>query len=244
MKKNNAHHEYKFAPIATEVLLTAILPVGLIAGFILHPVYTAIVVAIYVGAANYLGWRLKMVGRRKLLKGEAQKFTGVCFADGTPLTEKVVASVFGLYQRPLFLNSFEGPIALVHGIPSYRRGFFDGEKAITTEQMADLFPRGLGYWLISCHNGYHGNYARAGQMFLRPVCTMNRYPIAFDFDEKSNSAIVWSGKEIAIMEVIMIPMILYATPIVKYIVTAFAPLENLLHNGRGDRRNQDIKAKP
>ena len=38
MKNNNYHHVYKFAPIAIEVILTAIVPVGFVTAFIQHPI--------------------------------------------------------------------------------------------------------------------------------------------------------------------------------------------------------------
>lgn len=244
--KNQYHHVYRFWPIVINVLLEAIVPVGFIAVLIQHPIYTIAFVAVYVGLSCLLIRNMKVIGRNKLRKGEACQFTGVCFADGSKLTEKIVASVFGIHQRPLVLNSFEGPIALVHGIPSYRSGFFDGTKAIGTQEMADLFPKGTGYWLISCHNGFHGNFAREGQLFVRPICTMDEYPVAFDFDEKTNTAIVWSGVELQTMEFLMLPTFLYIAPLAKVFLNAFVPLENMLHNGHGDRRNQldDIRKMP
>lgn len=237
--KKNYHHEYKFAPIAAMVIAYAIIPVAFVAAFVLHPIYTTAAVAIYIGALGLVEKELRRIERRKLLKGEAQRFTGICFAgDGGSLSTAVFGILFSIYQIPLFLNSFQGPIALIHGAADYRRGFWDGEKPISTIEMANLFPRGFVYNLISCHNGFHGNFARAGQLFLRPTCTMNKYPARFSYDEKTKSAIVWAGPEMEKALWVFLPVMLYVAPLFKAILKKIYPLEVLLYNSRGDRRKQ------
>lgn len=238
MTKQNYHHEYHFAPIFGAVVIYAIIPVALITAMILHPIYTIGIFAAYCGVLTLIEKEMKRIERRKLLVGKAQMFRGICFSDGSQLTDGVFGLLFGIYQLPLFLNSFQGPIALIHGCASYRKGFWNGEKQITTREMADLFPKGLVYNLISCHNSYHGNFARDGQLFIRPVCTMNEYPVRFSYEERTNSAIVWSGPEIERALWVYIPMMLYVFPILKAILKHFYPIEVLLYNGKGDRRKQ------
>lgn len=239
MKKNNAHHVYEFTPIAAAVIVYAIIPVAFVAAFVLHPIYTTVAVAVYIGILNFAEMELRRIERRKLLKGEAQRFTNICFGgNGGELTNAVFGILFAIYQIPLFLNSSQGPIALIHGASNYRRGFWDGEKPISTIEMANLFPRGFVYNLISCHNAYHGNFAREGQLFIRPIVTMSEYPTRFSYDEKTKSAIVWAGPEMQRISWVFLPMMLYVVPVLKAILKKIYPIEVLLYNGRGDRRNQ------
>lgn len=239
MKKNNAHHVYEFAPIATAVIIYAIVPVAFITAFVLHPIYMTAAVTVYIGVLGLVEKELRRIERRKLLVGEAQKFTGICFGgNGGELTNAVFGILFAIYQIPLFLNSFQGPIALIHGAPNYRRGFWNGERLISTVEMANLFPRGFVYNLISCHNSYHGNFAREGQLFIRPLATMNEYPSRFSYDEKTKSAIVWGGPEMERALWVFLPVMIYVAPLLKALLKKIYPIEVLLYNGRGDRRKQ------
>ena len=67
---------------------------------------------------------------------------------------------------------------------------------------------------------------------------MNQYPVFFDYDEKSKSAVVWGSKEVQLVELVALPLFLYVGPILKAVIKHYCPIELLLQNGRGDKRNQ------
>ena len=203
------------------------LPFVYVLGWLCNPITTAVITAVYFFVLTCIDDVFSRKSRMMKRLGKAKVFTGIKF-NGHKMLKKDLEVVLQYFRLPVMLESDQGRIAVIHGYPSYYRGFFNGKKLVGHREMSELFPEGQ-YWLISCHNAFHGNYATARNSFIRPIQTITKNPVIADYDETTGELVTYGGdNSINIQMIIAIPLLLYVMPLYKFYYAHFTEYKKYL----------------